>query len=151
MTHESVSNNHQGQRLLLWLIRKIAPGLFIGGIIGSAIALLAIHNTPLLRTFSLIASVLFGLLSALYFYGSSSSTNGGGYQWSIIERLGIAASGLGALTLALKLGLPDIFLGSHFTYLVGAMILAFIVRPVLDNISYNRENINKPNETKSSG
>lgn len=122
------------------MIRKIAPALFVVGIVGCVIGLLATHNTPLLRVLSIVAAVLFALCSILYFYWAGCQTNGGGYRWSGLERIGIAVSGLAALVMAAKLALPDALPGSHVVYLVTAMILAFVVRPIFDSLGFNKNN-----------
>lgn len=122
------------------MIRKIAPALLIGGAVGCTIGLLATHNAPVLQVLSLVAAVLFALGSLLYFYWAACPTNGGGYRWSALERVGIAVSGLAALVMAAKLALPDNLPGSHFAYLVGALILAFVVRPILDSAGFRLNN-----------
>jgi hypothetical protein len=140
MSLESETIIQRGQSFLPWMIRKIASALFIGGIVGCTIGLLASHNVSLLRVSSIVAAVVFVLCSLLYFYWAACSTNGGGYRWSALERAGIAVSGLAALMMAAKLALPEILPGAHFVYLIGALILAFVVRPILDNFGYNPNN-----------
>ena len=122
------------------MIRKIAPALFVGGVVGCTIGLLATHNASLLRVLSSVAAILFALCSLLYFYWAAFATNGGGYRWSALERAGICVSGLAALMMAAKLAFPDNLPGAHFAYLVGALILAFVVRPILDSVGFNKNN-----------
>lgn len=138
MNSESERQKQRGESFLLWLIRKIAPALFIGGVIGCVIGLLAAQNSSLLRILSLVAAVVFTILSLLYFYGATQSTNGGGYKYSVLDRIGIAISGLAALTMASKLAFPQVFLGEHFLYLLFAIFLAFVVRPILDRRGFNK-------------
>ena len=102
--------------------------------------MLATHNASLLRMMSIVAAVLFALCSILYFYWAACPTNGGGYRWSGLERVGIVVSGLAALVMAAKLAFPDTFPGAHLTYLIGALILALVVRPILDSMGFNTTN-----------
>ena len=127
-----------------WIIRKIAPALFIGGVIGCTIGFLAVHNTSLLRVLSIVAATLFALCSLLYFCWAASTTNGGGYRWSALERIGIGVSGLAALLMSAKLAFPDALPGAHFLYLIGALILAFVVRPIFDSLGFKTNKANKP-------
>jgi len=140
MSHEPETISQRWQSFLPWMIRKIAPALFIGGVVGCTIGLLATHNAPVLRVLSIVAAVLFALCSLLYFYWAACPANGGGYRWSALERVGIAVSGLAALVMAAKLAFPDNFPGAHFAYLAGALILAFVVRPIFDNAGFNTNN-----------
>lgn len=140
MSLESKTITKRGQPFLPWMIRKIAPALFIGGVVGCTIGLLATHNASLLRVLSIVAAVLFAICSLLHFYWAACPTNGGGYRWSALERVGIAVSGLAALMLAAKLAFPESLPGAHFAYLVGALILAFVVRPILDSVGFNKNN-----------
>jgi hypothetical protein len=89
-----------------------------------------------LGTVSTIAGILFGVLSALYFYWAIRADNGGGYRFSRLERLGVFSSGLGALLIAARLGFPGLFPGPIPIYFVAGFILAFIVRPILDHYGF---------------
>lgn len=159
MSIESDTTIQRGQSFFPWIFRKITPALFVGGIVGCTIGLLATHNASLLRVLSIVAAVFFALGAILYFYWASCTTNGGGYRWSALERLGIAVSGFAALMLAVKLAFPDMLPGAHFLYLMGALILAFVVRPVLDCLGFNKNNSEQPgalqqtthSESKSEG
>jgi len=111
--------------------------MLIGGFVGCAIALLATRNPSLFRVLSIVAALLFGSASIIYFYWAACPTNGDGYRWSILERVGIVASGLAALGMASKLAFPELLPGSDLLYLVAAMILAFVIRPIFDSLGVN--------------
>lgn len=116
------------------------PGVVIGAIVAVVLVLLKNHSPASLRTLAIVASAIFGLFSITYFYWASCATNSGGYRWSGLERLGLTASGVAALLMAIKLGFPNLVPGPTFAYFIGALLLAFVIRPILDSAGFKKAN-----------
>ena len=122
------------------MFRKIAPGLVVGAAIGGTIAFLASNHPTGLRWLAILAAALFAGFSLLYFYWASRPNRKGGYQCSVLERAGILISGFAALGMGAKLAYPSALPGSTLAYFFGALLLAFVVRPILASIGANNDN-----------
>jgi hypothetical protein len=116
------------------------PGVVIGAIVAAALVLLKNHSPASLRILAIVASAIFALFSITYFYWASCATNSGGYRWSRLERLGLVSSGFGAFLMFGKLGFPKQIPGPTIAYFFGALLLAFVVRPMLDSAGSKKTN-----------
>lgn len=116
------------------------PGVAIGAIVGAALVLLESHSPAALRMLAIAASAVFALFSTTYFYWSFGPATPGTFRWSKWERLGLASSGLGALLMSGKLGFPNQIPGSTFAYFIAALLLAFVIRPMLESAGFRKTN-----------
>ena len=57
-----------------------------------------------------------------------------------IGALGTDSLGVGALLMAIKLAFPNLVPGPTFAYFVAALLLAFVIRPILDSASFKKTN-----------
>ena len=130
--------NTSRSNLGLWMIRRIFPALAIGAVLGLVVGLLQRDSPSGLRTLQILVSVIFGAIGLVYIYWASHRQNSGGYVWSVLERLGILSSALGAFLLSAKLGAPKLP-GSILAYGTAAFGLAFVVRPILDHFGRRRK------------
>jgi hypothetical protein len=120
----------------LWLLRKILPYLVVGAIAGVTIGFLKSEHPDALRILQITGAAVFGLMFLLYSWWAIHRSNSG-YHWSVPERLGILASAVAALILSVRLALPTLP-GAIWAYLLVSFILAFIIRPVLNDYGWKK-------------
>lgn len=89
-------------------------------------------HPDVLAKWSLVASAVFGLFSIRFFYWALFPIYSGGFQWTGLERLGLATSGFGWLIMCARLGFPSHVPGRLDAYLLAALLLAFVMRPALE-------------------
>ena len=89
-----------------------------------------------IRVLRFVASALFGGVFLLY-TGWSLQRVRHGYHWRLPERAATFASALGALLLCVKLALPSLP-GPFWAYFTISIILAFFVRPVLEDYGFKK-------------
>ena len=120
----------------VWIIRKFAPFLIGGSLLGIAIAFLEQGAPRMLRYAEISASVIFGGLFAVYLWWAVEPSKPEGYAWTLRERLGIVCSAIAVLILSLKFGFESLP-GPIWGYVIVAVLLAFVARPALDLSSYD--------------
>ena len=121
---------------VLWFLRKLLPYLVVGAIAGVTIGFLEAKHSDALRILQVIGSVVFGLAFLLYSWWAVRRSSSG-YNWSVPERLGICASAVAALVLSVRLALP-MLPGAIWLWFIVSFVLAFIIRPVLDDYGWNK-------------
>ena len=132
------SATSQSESVVRWLFLRIMPGVALGAIVAAMLVLMRNHRPASLRNFAIAASAIFSVFSIIYFYWASCATNSGGYRWSKLERFGLSASGVAALLMAIKIGFPDLVPGPTLAYFIGALLLAFVIRPLLDSAGFKK-------------
>jgi uncharacterized membrane protein YfcA len=128
----------KNQGLIHWLLRKMVPFWIIGAAIGLAIGYFSAQSESSKKTIELVFSVPFCLLTFFYFYSSVRQNEKNSYQWSTIERLGIAFSAIGAGAMSFRL-LVGSSAGPVWIYGIFFLVAAFVIRPVLEEIGWKRK------------
>ena len=128
--------SNESPSVALWLLRKLLPVLIVGAIAGVTIGLLKSKHPDALRILQIVGAVVFGLLFLLYSWWAVCRSSSG-YSWSVPQRLGVFASAVAALILSVRLAVPTLP-GAIWGYLIASFVLAFIIRPVLDNYGRNK-------------
>ncbi len=127
---------NESSSFALWLFRKLLPWLVVGAIAGATIGFLKSEHPDALRISQIVGAVVFGLTFLLYSWWAISRSSSG-YSWSVPERLGVFASAIAALILSVRLALPTLP-GAIWIYLIASFVLAFIIRPILENYGWKK-------------
>ena len=127
---------NQSPSFALWLLRKLLPVLVVGAIAGVSIGLLKSRHPDELRMVQIVGAVVFGLIFLIYSWWAICRSSSG-YSWSVPERLGVFASAVAALILSVRLALPTLP-GAIWGYLIASFVLAFIIRPALENHGWKK-------------
>ena len=122
--------------IALWLLRKTLPLIIVGAIVSASIVFLKSGHPEGLRILETVGSVVFGLMFLLYSWWAVSRSEAG-YDWSVPERLGLMATATAALIVSVRLALP-MLPGAIWVYLAVSFVLAFIIRPILDNYGWKK-------------
>ena len=112
------------------------PILVVGAIVGASIGFSKPKHPDALRILQIIGSVVCTLTFLLYLWWAIRRPSNG-YKWSVPERIGIFASSVAALILAIRLALP-MLPGAIWVYFIVSFVLAFIVRPVLEDYGWKK-------------
>lgn len=129
----------QGRSILgwiLWLIVRLAVCVAVAALAEYEPSLLKKQSPEMLRNLSLGASAVFGFLSLTYLYWAIRYSSSDGYRPSALARVGLLCSGIGALLLSGKIGFPEHLPGHTSTYVLTAMLLSFVIRPILDHFGW---------------
>ena len=136
LTVSQVNISMGSTNITLWLLRKMLPFLVIGAIVGASIGFLKSGHPDGLRILEIVGSVVFGLMFLLYSWWAVRRSDPG-YIWSVPERLGVMASAAAAGILSVRFALP-MLPGTIWVYLVASFVLAFIIRPILENYGWKK-------------
>jgi len=115
-----------------WFLRKMAPFLITGAVIAVSVTLIRDSHAGVRRWIEIAVSLGMAGMFVVYLWWALTAKNTGGYAWSIRERLGLLLSGLAALTISLKFAFKSLP-GPLWAYLLAAFLMAFVLRPVLEN------------------